>query len=44
MTLLKQKGVRRLDLGGVNTASGAGIARFKIGSGGAVVQFAGTYF
>lgn len=44
ITLLKQKGVRRLDLGGVNTASGAGIARFKIGSGGAVVQFAGTYF
>ncbi len=44
MRQLKEKGVRRLDLGGVNTQSGAGIARFKIGSGGQVIGFAGTYF
>lgn len=44
MLQLKARGVRRLDLGGVNTQSGAGIARFKIGSGGDVVRFAGTYF
>jgi hypothetical protein len=35
--------VRSLDLGGVDTARGAGLARFKIGSGGAVVTLAGTY-
>lgn len=43
MGLLAQRGVRVLDLGGVNTASGAGIARFKIGSGGRVVTLAGTF-
>jgi len=40
---LQQRGIRRLDLGGVNTARSAGIARFKIGTGGAVHQLAGTY-
>ncbi|RKQ95956.1 lipid II:glycine glycyltransferase FemX [Maricaulis maris] len=40
---LQQRGVRQLDLGGVNTTSGAGIARFKIGTGGAVTTLAGTY-
>jgi hypothetical protein len=33
-----------LDLGGINTARSAGIARFKIGTGGEVLQLAGTYF
>jgi hypothetical protein len=41
---LQQRGVRCLDLGGVNTARSAGIARFKIGTGGEVRIFAGTYF
>ncbi|MEQ1609184.1 MAG: GNAT family N-acetyltransferase [Hyphomonadaceae bacterium] len=40
---LKTRGVAVLDLGGVNTQSGAGIARFKLGTGGAVLQRAGAY-
>ena len=40
---LKAKGVKVLDLGGVNTQSGAGIARFKLETGGAVLQRAGAY-
>jgi hypothetical protein len=40
---LKARGVRALDLGGVNTQSGAGIARFKLETGGAVLQRAGAY-
>ncbi|MFY0638889.1 lipid II:glycine glycyltransferase FemX [Maricaulis maris] len=40
---LRARGVQQLDLGGVNTTSGAGIARFKIGTGGRVVTLAGTY-
>ena len=40
---LKARGVRTLDLGGVNTQSGAGIARFKLETGGAVLQRAGAY-
>ena len=40
---LQARGVRQLDLGGVNTVSSAGIARFKIGTGGDVVTLAGTY-
>ena len=40
---LKSRGVKRLDLGGVNTQSGAGIARFKFGTGGEVFQRAGTF-
>lgn len=40
---LKARGVATLDLGGVNTQSGAGIARFKLGVGGRVLQRAGGY-
>jgi hypothetical protein len=40
---LQGRGVRSLDLGGVDTARGAGLARFKIGTGGEVVTLAGTY-
>jgi hypothetical protein len=40
---LKARGVTSLDLGGVNTQSGAGIARFKLETGGAVLQRAGAY-
>jgi len=40
---LRARGVRQLDLGGVNTTSGAGIARFKIGTGGRVITLSGTY-
>lgn len=40
---LKARGVKQLDLGGVNTQSGAGIARFKIGTGGEVVTLAGSF-
>lgn len=43
MKELKAKGVKALDLGGVNTQSGAGIARFKLETGGAVLQRAGAY-
>ncbi len=43
MLQLRQAGVRRIDLGGVNTGRSAGVARFKIGSGGDVVVLAGTY-
>jgi lipid II:glycine glycyltransferase (peptidoglycan interpeptide bridge formation enzyme) len=41
---LKNRGVVQLDLGGVNTTRGAGLARFKIGTGGQVVTYCGTYF
>jgi len=43
MLALKDRGVRRLDLGGVDTARGAGLARFKIATGGEVLTLAGTY-
>ena len=43
MDQLAQRGIQQLDLGGVNTARSAGIARFKIGTGGEVRQLAGTY-
>lgn len=43
MLELRQRGVKRLDLGGVNTTRSAGLARFKIGTGGQVLQLAGTY-
>ena len=36
-------GIKVLDLGGINTRSLAGISRFKIGSGGEVVTYAGTF-
>ena len=40
---LKAMGIRQLDLGGVNTQRSASLARFKMGLGGQVCQFAGTY-
>lgn len=40
---LRERGIRTLDLGGINTRSLAGISRFKIGSGGRVVTYAGTF-
>ena len=40
---LQQRGIRLLDLGGVNTQRSAGIARFKLGTGGRVLTLAGTY-
>ncbi len=40
---LRAAGVRRLDLGGVDTESGAGLARFKLGSGGEVTTLAGVF-
>jgi lipid II:glycine glycyltransferase (peptidoglycan interpeptide bridge formation enzyme) len=43
MKELKARGVVTLDLGGVNTQSGAGIARFKLEAGGAVLQRAGAF-
>jgi hypothetical protein len=43
MKELKARGVAQLDLGGVNTQSGAGIARFKLETGGAVLQRVGAY-
>jgi hypothetical protein len=41
--LLKQRGVTKLDLGGVNTQDLPGISRFKINTGGEVVTYAGAY-
>ncbi len=43
MRALKQQGIAKLDLGGVNTDDSAGVARFKIGAGGEVVSLAGTF-
>jgi hypothetical protein len=40
---LKRANVQSMDMGGVNTQRGAGIARFKIGTGGQVQTFSGTY-
>lgn len=40
---LRARGVARLDLGGVNTRSLPGISRFKLGTGGEVLRFCGTY-
>jgi hypothetical protein len=40
---LRERGVHTLDLGGVNTRQLAGISRFKLGSGGKVVTYAGTF-
>ena len=41
---LRERGVRSLDLGGVNTQRSAGVARFKMATGGTVKQLAGSYF
>ena len=43
MLAMKAKGIEQLDLGGVNTGSGAGIARFKLGTGGALIERSGTW-
>ena len=40
---LRERGIRLLDLGGVNTIRSAGVARFKMRTGGKVVTLAGTY-
>ncbi len=43
IAMLKAGGIDWLDLGGVNTESQPGIARFKLGLGGDVFTLAGTY-
>lgn len=43
MCALRQKGIHFLDLGGINTAEGAGIARFKLGTGAAPVTYIGSW-
>ncbi len=43
MLALRAAGVAWLDLGGINTASAPGVARFKLGFGGEVFTLAGTY-
>lgn len=40
---LRAQGVRRLDLGGLDTVNAPGVARFKLGLGGEVVTLAGTF-
>ncbi|MFM7802241.1 MAG: peptidoglycan bridge formation glycyltransferase FemA/FemB family protein, partial [Limnohabitans sp.] len=40
---LQERGVRMLDLGGVNTQRSAGVARFKMAMGGVVKRLAGSY-
>lgn len=44
MAQLQTQGVKRLDLGGVNTHDLPGISRFKLGTGGQVKTLAGTFF
>ena len=44
MAFLQEQGIEVLDLGGVNTHDLPGISRFKLGTGGRVVQLAGTFF
>ncbi len=43
MLKLKAAGIEQLDLGGVNTGSGAGIARFKLGTGGTLHERSGSW-
>ena len=43
MLALRRTGIKRLDLGGVNTDLNPGIARFKIGTGGEVLSYPGTW-
>lgn len=43
MLELKEQGMTTLDLGGVNTGSGAGIARFKLGTGGRLIRRSGSW-
>lgn len=44
MLTLRAQDVQWLDLGGVNTRALPGISRFKLGTGGALLTLAGTYF
>ena len=41
--LLRERGTRLLDLGGIDTVGAPGVARFKLGLGGRVTTWAGTY-
>ena len=41
---LRDEGIEWLDLGGLNTESQQGLARFKLGLGGAVFTLTGSYF
>ena len=41
--MLRERGVKKLDLGGVNTRELPGISRFKLSTGGRVVTYAGGY-
>ncbi|MEM1396369.1 MAG: peptidoglycan bridge formation glycyltransferase FemA/FemB family protein [Pseudomonadota bacterium] len=43
VTTLKKRGVRTLDLGGIDTEHHPGIARFKLGLGGTVVSLSGSW-
>lgn len=43
MLALKERGIRFLDMGGINTGEGAGIARFKLGLGAKPVTLVGTW-
>jgi len=43
MERLKQQGIVKLDLGGVNTHDLPGISRFKINTGGEIITYAGGY-
>lgn len=43
LTTLKDQGVRRVDLGTVDTDQSPGLARFKLGAGGVPLTLAGTY-
>ena len=40
---LKKAGVKTLDLGGIDTEAGPGLARFKIGTGGEVLSLSGSW-
>lgn len=40
---LKARGIQQLDLGGVNTIRSAGVARFKLRTGGRLLTLAGSY-
>ncbi|PWC39343.1 GNAT family N-acetyltransferase [Azospirillum sp. TSO35-2] len=43
MQELKQRGVRMLDLGGINPDAAPGVTEFKLGTGGEVVETVGQY-
>ena len=43
MIALKDKGIKELDLGGVNDETAAGIKTFKEGVGGTLVRTVGHY-